>query len=198
MKDKDLIARIRSGGQQYLGQVYEQYRTEFIRWVTREFRCSDDDAKDIYQVTILVFMENIQSGKLETLACSIKTYLFGIGKNIAHENQRRLNRNVSLDMEECLKDHFSDRFMEQTNELEFEAAKRAIARLPESARTMIRLFYYERKSMSEISAILNYKNPETAKNQKCKIMNRLRELYHAELGEMELAQCVGGVEMFRS
>jgi RNA polymerase sigma-70 factor (ECF subfamily) len=39
------------------------------------------------------------------------------------------------------------------------------------------LYYYQKKSMQEISDLLNYKNADTAKNQKCKCMAKLRKLY---------------------
>ena len=79
----EIIQKIRSGGQTELGSIYEEYRTEFLQWITKEYDCSMDDGKDIYQLTILIFYDNIKKGKLEHLVSSVKTYLFGIGKNLA-------------------------------------------------------------------------------------------------------------------
>jgi RNA polymerase sigma factor (sigma-70 family) len=181
MKDNEIISLIRSGGQQHLGLIYEKYRSEFIHWVSKEFKCSLDDSKDIYQVTIMIFYENILSGRLNTLVSSIKTYLFGIGKNVARENQRRLSRVVSIDVEQWLNEFYADKECELLDERAFEAANRAIGQLGETGQKLIQLFYHQHKSMEEISAILNYKNAETAKNQKCKSMAILRKLFHAEL-----------------
>ena len=49
MSDNRIILKIRAGGQAELGMIYEEHRTEFIHWMTREFHCSMDNSKDIYQ-----------------------------------------------------------------------------------------------------------------------------------------------------
>ncbi|MTI23147.1 sigma-70 family RNA polymerase sigma factor [Fulvivirga sp. RKSG066] len=41
---------------------------------------------------------------------------------------------------------------------------------------ILKLFYYERKNMEEISINLGYKNADTVKNQKYKCLQRLRKL----------------------
>ena len=48
----EIIQKIRSGGQTELGMIYEEYRTEFLQWITKEYDCSLDDGKDMYQLTI--------------------------------------------------------------------------------------------------------------------------------------------------
>ena len=63
MADDQIIAKIRNGGQAELAVIYEEYRAEFIHWIIREYHCSMDDSKDIYQLTILIFYDNVRSGK---------------------------------------------------------------------------------------------------------------------------------------
>lgn len=182
MSDDQIIAKIKSGGQSELGAVYEEYRAEFLHWISREFHCSDDDSKDIYQLTILIFYDNVRSGKLSFLVSSLKTYLFGIGKNVARENQRKARRNIPMNQEQWLKEYLVDEPDEKVDENLFAAAKRALSDLGAPCQQLIELFYYEKKSMEEISMLLSYKNADTAKNQKCKCMARLRLLFEKELG----------------
>jgi RNA polymerase sigma factor (sigma-70 family) len=181
MSDDQIIKEIRSGGQSELGLIYEEYRAEFLHWVTREFHCSQEDSKDIYQLTILIFYENVKSGKLEHLVSSIKTYLFGIGKNLARENMRKAKRNTPINQEKWLKEYLIDEPDAVVDENHFSIAKKALANLGQPCQQLVELFYYERKSMEEISVRLNYKNADTAKNQKCKCMARLRVLFEKEL-----------------
>jgi RNA polymerase sigma-70 factor (ECF subfamily) len=184
MKDNEILSLIRSGGQHHLGLIYEKYRREFIDWISKEFNCSHDDSKDIYQVTIVAFYENVLSGKLTTLVSSLKTYLFAIGKNVARENQRRSKRSVSFDQEQWLTEHIIDENVEpDTDNTVLEAAEKALNQLSASSQKLIQLFYYEHKSMHEISTIMNFKNAETAKNQKCKSMATLRKIFRAELAQ---------------
>jgi RNA polymerase sigma-70 factor (ECF subfamily) len=186
MIQNEIIAKIKSGGQTELGMVYEEYRTEFLRWITREYECSDDDSKDIYQLTILIFYDNVRTGKLERLVSSVKTYLFGIGKNIVMENRRKAYRQTPIDQERWLKEYLIDEPTDVIQEPFFEIAKNALSKLGDPCRRLVELFYYDRKSLEEISELLSYKNPETAKNQKCKCMKRLRKLCEEEINKTSI------------
>lgn len=180
MNQEDVIQKIRSGGQTELGMIYEEYREEFLRWVSKEYNCSSDDSKDLYQLTIMIFYDNIRQGKLEHLVSSVKTYLFGIGKNVAKENMRKEKRFVPFSKEKWLKESLVDEPSGRIDEDSFARAKSALTKLGQPCQRLVEMFYYEKKSIPEITLALNYKNPETAKNQKCKCMARLRKLFEQE------------------
>ena len=177
----EIIQKIRSGGQTELGMIYEEYRKEFLQWITKEYECSSDDGKDIYQVAILIFYDNIKQGKLEHLVSSVKTYLFGIGKNIAKDNRRKEKKFTPINQEKWLKQYLIDEPDQVMDESTFNFAKKALEKLGQPCQRLIELFYYENKSMQEITEAMQYKNPETAKNQKCKCMARLRKLVDQEI-----------------
>jgi len=185
MIQNEIIKKIRFGGQTELGLVYAEYREEFLRWITKAYHCSDDDGKDIYQLTILIFYDNIKQGKLETLVSSVKTYLFGIGKNILKEHIRKEKRYTPIHQEKWLKEYLVEEQTQIRDEHAFDVAGVALAKLGSPCRRLIEMFYYEKKSMSEISEALQFKNPETAKNQKCKCMARLRKLFEEELSKTQ-------------
>src|SRR6188768_1114045 len=94
-----IIARLRANRKDALAELYETYRTEFLRWIMK-YRCSADEAKDAYQFAVLTFYENIVSGKLTVLNSSEKTYLFAIGKNKIMEMARASGRLTELNEEE--------------------------------------------------------------------------------------------------
>jgi RNA polymerase sigma factor (sigma-70 family) len=177
----DIIQKIRSGGQTELGMIYEEYRTEFLQWITKEFSCSMDDGKDIYQLVILIFYDNIKKGKLEFLVSSVKTYLFGIGKNLAKDNMRKEKKFKPINQEKWIKEYLIDEPDQALDENIFTMAKKALEKLGQPCQRLIELFYYENKNMQEITEAMQYKNPETAKNQKCKCMARLRKLVDEEI-----------------
>lgn len=181
MSENEIVNRLRSGGQQELGRIYAKYRDEFLHWVVKGFHCSSDDSQDIYQSAILIFYDNVKSGKLQHLDCTVKTYLFAIGKNLARDYVRNAGRSARLQHDDVFIDFMTDQTGEQVEEDLLVAAKNALAKLDEPRRRLLELYYYEKKSMKEISAILQYKNADTTKNQKCKSMARLRELFDEEL-----------------
>ncbi|MEJ1239756.1 sigma-70 family RNA polymerase sigma factor [Chryseolinea sp. T2] len=180
MSQEGLIEKIRTQGNEALAMVYENYRDEFLLWITKEFKCSLDDSKDIYQLTIMIFYDNVRTGKLLNLVSSVKTYLFGIGKNLARERQRKEKRIVPIAKEKWLKEYLIDEPEEQLDEGLFALARVALEKLGQPCQRIVELFYFEKKNMTEISEALGYKNPDTAKNQKCKCMARLRKLFSDE------------------
>ncbi|MGC3945643.1 MAG: sigma-70 family RNA polymerase sigma factor [Chryseolinea sp.] len=180
MSQEGLIEKIRTQGNEALAMVYENYRDEFLLWISREFKCSMDDSKDIYQLTIMIFYDNVRTGKLQHLVSSVKTYLFGIGKNLARERQRKDKRTVPIAQEKWLKDYLIDEPEEPLDDGLFSLAKVALEKLGQPCQRIVELFYFEKKNMTEISEALGYKNPDTAKNQKCKCMARLRKLFSDE------------------
>jgi len=177
----EIIQKIRSGGQTELGMIYEEYRTEFLQWITKEYDCSMDDGKDLYQLAILIFYDNIKRGKLEHLVSSIKTYLFGIGKNLAKDNMRKEKKFIPITQEKWIKEYLIDEPDQQIDDNIFALAKKALVKLGQPCQRLIELFYYENKSMQEITEAMHYKNSETTKNQKCKCMARLRKLVDDEI-----------------
>ena len=181
MSPDETLRRLQSDGQKQLGLIYEKYRDEFLRWIAKNFGCSTEDSQDIYQSAILIFYGNVRSGKLQNLSSSVKTYLFAIGKNVAREYLREGQRNKRLQHDKFVQEYFMDNTDDQLNESFLDAASSALAKLDEPRRRLIELFYYERKSMEEISSIMHYRNADTAKNQKCKSMMRLRRLFEEEL-----------------
>ena len=177
----EVIQKIRAGGQTELGMIYEEYRSEFLQWITKEYDCSMDDGKDLYQLVILIFYDNVKRGKLEHLVSSIKTYLFGIDKNLAKDNMRKEKKFIPINQEKWIKEYLIDEPDQQIDDNIFGLAKKALVKLGQPCQRLIELFYYENKSMQEITEAMHYKNAETTKNQKCKCMARLRKLVDDEI-----------------
>ena len=151
----EIIQKIRAGGQTELGMIYEEYRTEFLQWITREYDCSMDDGKDLYQLVILIFYDNIKRGKLEHLVSSIKTYLFGIGKNLAKDNMRKEKKFIPINQEKWIKEYLIDEPDQHIDDNIFGMAKKALVKLGQPCQRLIELFYYENKSMQEITEAMH-------------------------------------------
>jgi DNA-directed RNA polymerase specialized sigma24 family protein len=96
------------------------------------------------------------------------------------EWRRKSNRNTPLNQEHWLNEHLMNEQDQAPTEQMISHARQALARMEEPCRRLIEMFYYGKKSMEEITRELNYKNAETAKNQKCRCMKRLRKIYEEE------------------
>jgi len=183
MTDAELILLIKRDDPRGLSLVYELFRTEFIHWIIKFNRCGKEDAQEYYQASVMIVYDNIHQGKLESLQSSLKTYLFGIGKNLSWHHQRQEVRKQKAGAEFYLQAHVNEETREeifaQDNNLEI--VRRSFNRLGDPCHTLLDLYYYKKKSMEEITEELQYKNTDTAKNQKYKCMERLRKMVEEEL-----------------
>ena len=178
MSENDIIVRIKSGDEQLLGSIYEKYRQEFISWLVRNYNCTIDEAKEIYQLAIVIFYENIVSGRLTEMTSSIKSYLFAIGKNkmleqFKFENKFTYNLDGTMNLTSDEYESEEKREIEPTLKL----VEKCLHLLGEPCRSLLDLYYYHKKSMTEIAEQLGYKNTDTAKNQKYKCMKRLKKIF---------------------
>ncbi len=80
-----VVESIRNGDESALRSLYREYRQPFIKWMRSEYSCSEDDAADIFQASVVVLYDNIISGKLQHLDKGLKEYLLGIGRLKGYE-----------------------------------------------------------------------------------------------------------------
>jgi RNA polymerase sigma factor (sigma-70 family) len=141
---------------------------------------SPDDAKDIFQETMIVLYEKVRSGNFE-LNCLIKTYVYSVSRKLWLKRLQQMNRFPSIPesleqtipVEEELQDH------ERVNR-EFQAMDKAINGLGEPCKSLLEAYYLQKKNMQEIAMIFGYTNAENAKNQKYKCLMRLKKIFFAQ------------------
>lgn len=177
MDEITVIDKICSGDREVLNTIYREYRSEFISWVVRQYNCSQEEAKDVYQTSVLILYENIVSRKLTTLTSSVKTYLFSIGKNKIREYKKGQNRLISEPNETMFETAPDETEQQELLEEQLKVAAQSLEELGNPCAQVLKHFYYDRLSMEEIAEKLNYKNKETAKNLKHKCLKRLRKIY---------------------
>ncbi|MEP1096459.1 MAG: RNA polymerase sigma factor [Cyclobacteriaceae bacterium] len=181
MDEKVILEKIKEGDQKQLAVVYRSYQSEFIAWLVKEHNCHRDEAKDIYQVSIIALYENIISGKLTTLTSNLKTYLYSIAKHKVYEFRRKENkidRSVgvqTIELEELTNWDAIDK------EKNLVLMEKSLEKLGDPCKTLLELYYFHGLSMEEIAEKIGYKNSATTKNLKCKCIVRLRKIFE-EMG----------------
>ncbi len=180
MNNCSVVEKIRNNGEQEIEKIYKANRDEFLSWARRNFSCSFDDAKEVYQQSIVIFYENIMSGKITEFRSQVKTYLFAIGKNKLLESIRDKNRVQSMEDENIIEniDLFS---FDEEHEQNLVLVEQAISKLGDPCRKLLQQYYYHKKSMADIAELMDYKNADTVKNLKYKCLQRLKKLFNQEL-----------------
>lgn len=183
--DKDIVASIREGNQRVMEDVYFKYRSEFVAWSRNTFGISSEDALDHYQDTLTVFFEKAMSGTLISIESSLKTYLFGIGKNMVRQQFEEINR--MRRHEGALVEHY--RFLSDNVEAEavYDEARRQTRELFETigdaCKEILRLFYFEKRSMSEIAFIMKHKNEAVSRTTKKRCLEKIRSQIRKPLAD---------------
>jgi RNA polymerase sigma factor (sigma-70 family) len=181
MRDTVIIDAIKNGNKKELAEVYKAYRSEFVGWATGHYQCSKEEARDIYQSSIIVFYDNIMRERLQQLNGSVKTYLFAIGKNKILELRRRDKRfdvHVELHSVDVEDPGDSDKVQRESD---LTAVQHGLERLGEPCRTMLELYYYHETGLDKLAEMFHYKNGDTVKNLKSRCLSRLRDLVGKEL-----------------
>ena len=159
-------------------KLYKQYNKEFIGFAKRNFYgIKDQQIEDAYQECFHALYRNIKNGRLVSLSCSLKSYLFQIGKYKIIDEMNRSRRLMGQEIidyrppeEISSLDYFDDD--EQTRKALI--VNKVISSLKEPCKTLLNLFWYEEKSDKEIVATTSYTSTETVKNQRSRCMKMLR------------------------
>lgn len=181
MTEPLIIEEIKNGNNTQLAEIYKAYRSEFVGWASSHYQCDKEEARDIYQASIITLYDNIINERLKQLNGSVKTYLFAIGKNKIME-LRRADKKFDLTQEVQhmdLPDEVDEEKAQKERHLKI--VQRCLQQLGEPCRTMLELYYYHDTGLDSLAEMLHYKNGDTVKNLKSRCLLRLRELVTQEL-----------------
>jgi RNA polymerase sigma-70 factor (ECF subfamily) len=188
MDNHSLLKNIRNAEwEAELKRIYVSYRHEFFLWAIRNYKCTPEDAEEIYQQTMIIFYENIVFEKLKAITTEVKTYIFSIGKNKIREYLRKKKLSELPDHS----DYFIDNSLfygsdEHEYENKLNLVEHCITQLGEPCKSILVQFYYQKKSMSDIADHLNYKNSDSMKTQKFKCIQRLKSIYQTSMATLNI------------
>jgi len=176
--DAELLRALRTGNQleapiKYLYAAHFDNLANFIR----VNKGSQQDAEDVFQEMIMVFIDLVQKEKFRGES-SVKTFLYAIIRNLWLNELKKRNRSLLRDTEYYAGSTQADHDIGES--IEANEARRQIfglmEQLGEMCRRILVYFYYDNLSMKEIVQRLNYDNEQVVRNKKYKCMKELNEL----------------------
>ena len=78
--EEEQIRLLQSGDESVLQLIYRQYYQAIVHLVMNN-NGSLQEAKDVYQETLIIFYEKVKEGNFE-LNCKLKTFLYSISRNL--------------------------------------------------------------------------------------------------------------------
>jgi len=179
MDDKQLIAQLKKRDRNALTSVYQDYKTEFFRFMSR-YNAEANTLEDIFQDALIVLYENAQAGKLDHLKSTLKTYLFGTGKFMLFKYFRDSKKEVHTD-EDYVFDNYEQAVIEDVYEDDgpSDYQKLLVAnfkKLGDKCREILELFYLQGMKLDEIVMVQGYENKNVVKSQKSRCLKSLKDL----------------------
>lgn len=173
--DVELQERLRRDDRSALETIYKEHKVVFVNYA-KTYNLSEDDALDIYQDAAIALYQNFVTKQVVLTKSSVKTYLFGIGKNKIFKFLNAKNR--QLKKVDTTDDGIEEIHMETDNvtELQLQLAKN-LKQISESCNELLRLFYYRGLTIDEIVEQTTYKDSNTVRSHKSRCIKRLKTLF---------------------
>lgn len=157
--------------------LYTQHRKPFLRWVKQRFGISEADAEDVYQESVTAYAQRETKNGGSELECQPSTFLYAIGRNQTLKliRSRKVNESIDIETADGL---FELPEVESIFNMEHARSvlREGLAQLSERQREVLRLYYYEERTMQEIAAIMGYNNADVAKKMKYEGLKKLSTL----------------------
>lgn len=178
--EDEILRRLHAGDELVLKQVYRQHYQMVVHLVMNNGG-SLQEAKDIYQESLIVFYEKVKEDAFE-LNCKIKTFIYSVSRRLWLKQLQRKNRFTSQlsDTEEYVEVPWEEAGQ---REEQYHAMHTALEALGEPCRSILKDFYLHNQSMEEITEKFGYTNADNAKNQKYKCLKRLKKMFFDVYGQ---------------
>jgi len=156
--------------------IYQHYSSTISSFIIAN-NGSPQDGEDIFQETVVTFIDLVQHNKYRGEA-AIKTFLVAIARNLwlnelkkraRSDKREKVFENNRETVEADVDQHIAEREIKQQ-------LLTVLNKLGEPCRKILTLFYYENLSMKDIVHHLPYENEQVVRNKKYKCLQHLTGL----------------------
>lgn len=188
--DRELLEGLSNHEEKALQLLYKLFFPMVLHMVVNNHG-NEDDARDLFQETMIVLYDKSRETGF-TLEARLKTYLYAVAKRLWLKHLNRQNKVPLKSSEfdsEGLEASLPDETIQDSEEKEerFKIMSEALLKLGEPCKTLLEDFYLRQMSMQEISEKFGYTNPDNAKTQKYKCLNRLKKLFFIQYKQPEIS-----------
>lgn len=167
--------------------IYAEYLPMVVKMVQQN-QGSEEDAKDLFQDAVMVLYDKAKDSSF-VLECKVKTYLYAVSRRLwlkQLQATRRKHREETLNGDWVDSAQLSDDILEfEEQERQFKTMNEALVKLGEPCKSLLESFYLKKMSMIEITEKFGYTNPDNAKTQKYKCLNRLKKIFFEQYKQRE-------------
>jgi RNA polymerase sigma factor (sigma-70 family) len=176
--DIELVANLRKGQQveKMVKSVYHNHYTRLTNHILQNSG-SRQDAEDVFQEAVVTFIEMVQKDRFRGES-SVGTFLYSINRHIwLNELKRRGKaaiREIKYEKSKEQTEAGISHFIEDREQKSHAAS--LVAKLGDTCKKILLLFYYENRSMKEIMSVTDYENEQVVRNKKYKCLKQLEQM----------------------
>ena len=164
--------------------IYRNYYKGIASYILQQ-QGSAEEIEDIFQDAMIVLYNQVQKNAFRRDS-TIKTYLYGICRNIWYKKLSKKRPQVQL--EGLTATETMDLNMDQLligNERE-QLIYRLLKLVGEECVQLLKLFYYDNFSMKQIRAHMQLTSEQVAKNKKMKCLKKMRKIVSEDVEYVDL------------
>ena len=170
LSPEDLLSEERAVQDAAIRHLYRYCIPKLAR-LMMGYELKEIEPVDIFQDGMAMLYLNLKKGRFKGDS-SIETYTLSICKNVWLNKLRTLKHQESkldqIKQEQVL-------WLDDVN-IDFVKLKAIVEQLGSDCQAILRLYYYEKRSMDEITAHFGLTNKQSAKNKKARCMQQLMKI----------------------
>jgi RNA polymerase sigma factor (sigma-70 family) len=178
-----LIKELQAGNASAYQFLYTNYYPS-IAYFIKQNKGNTSDAEDIFQEAVIILHQKLLNPQFH-LNATLKTYLYGIAKNLWLKKLRDNKLITTQDEEQLmrLQDQGQEGFSEQSGEsIQEEQVHAWLAKITGHCQHVLKSIYFEEEPFNHLMASMGWKNKHTAINQKYKCIKQIKKVSAKDKG----------------
>lgn len=174
----DIVKLLQSGDKSDQDVAFKFLYDEYFGLVKKFVSSNEgtiEDASDVFQDTLVAIFNNFNKPGY-SISVGLKTYVYAIARNIWYKRLKRAKPEFQLPENfEELKVAESELEILETKE-KYAHLHHLLDEIGEDCKNILLLFYFESKSIREITEKLQHANENLTKNRKSRCLKKLKDI----------------------
>jgi RNA polymerase sigma factor (sigma-70 family) len=176
-QDQEIINQLRHDDINMPVQLlYQTYFTDITKLICINGG-STEDAADIFQETVLVFIDMVKANRYRKES-SIRTFLYAVARNLWKQELRSRGRRSTREIaysnsDEQVSYETEVRFFNKDMQHILETVYKEIG---DTCKSILKGFYYEELSMKDLLKRFNYESEQALRNRKSLCMKKIKDI----------------------
>lgn len=173
---QQIIANLKNGDSRSYESLYQENFSSVEKFIVKNSG-TIDDAKDIFQDTMIVLIEKLRADNFE-LTASLKTYIIAISKNLWFKKLRYKSYYRQTEFSEVLSDKFNSEISSSINDEKsyWEKLQIYLSKITAHCNHLLQSMFFKNKNIEDIQKEYGYSTKHNAQNQKHKCVQQIRKV----------------------